>query len=205
MSMSGPDRAPRTWTARRSTADLRIAGAARRAALREADLADVGRQGLSVAKLAERAVPHPAEVVSHRLASFLEDRFTTDSERLSRPEFLDRNALANPSLAIDALHLELLRVSRLSREMVAAVVSGEGPIVQASRDEIGAIRLLIDQIESFVNQLELERLPLQPGDVPDTFADVDALVNDLGYRPNTSIEVGVRRFVDWYKDYYQVD
>ncbi len=48
-------------------------------------------------------------------------------------------------------------------------------------------------------------LPLQPGDVPDTYADVDALVNDFGYRPNTSIEVGVRRFVDWYKAYYQVD
>ena len=47
-------------------------------------------------------------------------------------------------------------------------------------------------------------LPLQPGDVPDTYADVDALVNDIGYRPATSIEVGVRRFVDWYKDYYRV-
>jgi len=51
---------------------------------------------------------------------------------------------------------------------------------------------------------EKNMLPLQPGDVPDTYADVDALVNDLGYRPNTSIEVGVRKFVDWYKDYYHV-
>jgi len=48
-------------------------------------------------------------------------------------------------------------------------------------------------------------LPLQPGDVPDTYADVDALVNDIGYRPSTSIEVGVRRFVDWYQDFYQVN
>ena len=47
-------------------------------------------------------------------------------------------------------------------------------------------------------------LPLQPGDVPDTHADVGELVNDFDYRPNTSIEVGVRRFVDWYKDYYRV-
>ncbi len=52
---------------------------------------------------------------------------------------------------------------------------------------------------------EKNMLPLQPGDVPDTYANVDALVNDFGYRPNTSIEVGVRRFVDWYKAYYQVD
>jgi UDP-glucuronate 4-epimerase len=47
-------------------------------------------------------------------------------------------------------------------------------------------------------------LPLQPGDVPDTYADVDALVEDIGYRPSTSIEVGVRRFVDWYKNYYGI-
>ncbi len=47
-------------------------------------------------------------------------------------------------------------------------------------------------------------LPLQPGDVPDTYADVDDLVSEFGYRPNTSIEVGVRRFVEWYKDFYGV-
>ena len=58
--------------------------------------------------------------------------------------------------------------------------------------------------ECLGRKAEKNLLPLQPGDVPDTDADVDELVNDLGYRPNTSIEVGVRRFVDWYKDYYQV-
>ena len=52
---------------------------------------------------------------------------------------------------------------------------------------------------------EKKLLPLQPGDVPDTFADVDDLAKDFGYRPNTDIEVGVRRFVDWYKNYYQVE
>ena len=41
-------------------------------------------------------------------------------------------------------------------------------------------------------------LPLQPGDVPDTYADIDDLVRDVGYRPATPVEVGVRRFVDWY-------
>jgi UDP-glucuronate 4-epimerase len=46
-------------------------------------------------------------------------------------------------------------------------------------------------------------LPLQPGDVPDTFADVEDLVRDVGYRPATAIEVGVRRFVDWYLEYYK--
>ena len=52
---------------------------------------------------------------------------------------------------------------------------------------------------------EKNLLPLQPGDVPDTYADIDDLVSTIGYRPNTSIEVGVRRFVDWYRDYYGIE
>ncbi len=47
-------------------------------------------------------------------------------------------------------------------------------------------------------------LPLQPGDVPNTYADVDALIKDVGYKPNTSIEVGIERFVKWYRDYYKI-
>lgn len=47
-------------------------------------------------------------------------------------------------------------------------------------------------------------LPLQPGDVPDTFADVQDLVRDVGYRPSTSVETGVARFVEWYLSYYKV-
>jgi UDP-glucuronate 4-epimerase len=45
-------------------------------------------------------------------------------------------------------------------------------------------------------------LPMQPGDVPDTFADIDDLVRDVGYRPATPIETGVRHFVDWFCQYY---
>ena len=46
-------------------------------------------------------------------------------------------------------------------------------------------------------------LPMQLGDVPKTFADVDALVADIGFQPKTPIEVGVQRFVDWYRDFYR--
>ncbi len=46
-------------------------------------------------------------------------------------------------------------------------------------------------------------LPMQPGDVPDTFADVDDLMNDVGYKPNTPIEVGIKNFVEWYRTYYK--
>ena len=49
---------------------------------------------------------------------------------------------------------------------------------------------------------EKNLLPLQPGDVPDTYADVAALTADTGYHPDTPIEEGVKRFVDWYRDYY---
>lgn len=49
-----------------------------------------------------------------------------------------------------------------------------------------------------------EMLPLQPGDVPDTFADASELVHDVGYQPNTPVEEGVRQFVEWYRGYYQV-
>jgi UDP-glucuronate 4-epimerase len=49
---------------------------------------------------------------------------------------------------------------------------------------------------------ERRLLPLQPGDVPDTFADVESLRRDVGYAPSTPIEVGVARFVDWYRTFY---
>jgi UDP-glucuronate 4-epimerase len=47
-------------------------------------------------------------------------------------------------------------------------------------------------------------LPLQPGDVPDTYADVQDLVRDVGYKPETSVEQGVANFVAWYRGYYGV-
>jgi len=51
---------------------------------------------------------------------------------------------------------------------------------------------------------KMNLLPLQPGDVPDTYADVADLVRDTGYQPSTSIETGISRFVAWYKSYYGV-
>jgi UDP-glucuronate 4-epimerase len=56
--------------------------------------------------------------------------------------------------------------------------------------------------ECLGRRAEKVMLPLQPGDVPDTWADVEDLVRDTGYRPSTPVEVGVRRFVDWYRGYY---
>ena len=53
-------------------------------------------------------------------------------------------------------------------------------------------------------QAEKNFLPMQPGDVPATYADVDDLVSDLDYKPNTSLEYGIKQFVDWYRTYYGV-
>jgi UDP-glucuronate 4-epimerase len=63
----------------------------------------------------------------------------------------------------------------------------------------------IEVLESCLGRKAVKNLlPMQPGDVPDTYADVDALARDVGYRPATSIEDGIARFVAWYRDYYRV-
>ena len=51
---------------------------------------------------------------------------------------------------------------------------------------------------------EKRLLPLQPGDVPATYADVEDLTRDVGFKPSTSIETGIARFVQWYREYYEV-
>ncbi|HYG26564.1 MAG TPA: NAD-dependent epimerase [Caulobacteraceae bacterium] len=51
---------------------------------------------------------------------------------------------------------------------------------------------------------QLQMLPLQPGDVPDTEADVSELAASTGYKPRVTVEEGVRKFVDWYRGYYGV-
>ena len=65
---------------------------------------------------------------------------------------------------------------------------------------------LLDFIGAIEKALGIEArkdyLPLQPGDVPATYADIDALADYVGYRPGTPIEVGIGRFVDWYRRYY---
>jgi len=58
--------------------------------------------------------------------------------------------------------------------------------------------------ETLGKKAEKTFLPLQPGDVPATYADVDDLIQDVGFKPDTPIEVGIRRFVAWYREYYKV-
>ena len=63
----------------------------------------------------------------------------------------------------------------------------------------------ISAIEEALNiKADKELLPLQPGDVPETYANVDDLVKDFDYKPSMSVKQGVQNFVEWYKEYYAV-
>ena len=63
----------------------------------------------------------------------------------------------------------------------------------------------IEAIESATGKKAKKNfLPIQPGDVPATYADVQDLVSTAGFKPGTSIQEGIRKFVDWYKEYYKV-
>ena len=72
-----------------------------------------------------------------------------------------------------------------------------------SNRPIGLLRYIELLEECLGRKAEKILLPMQPGDVADTFADVSELVTDIGYRPTTPVEQGVRHFVDWYLDYYR--
>lgn len=64
---------------------------------------------------------------------------------------------------------------------------------------------LIEIMEACLEKTAIKNmLPMQPGDVPITYADVDDLIEDVGFKPNTPIEIGVEKFVNWYRAYYQV-
>ncbi len=68
------------------------------------------------------------------------------------------------------------------------------------------------QLLEFINMIEralgkkarMNPLPMQPGDVPSTYADIDDLMKDVSFKPATSVEDGIRRFIEWYREYYKV-
>ena len=66
---------------------------------------------------------------------------------------------------------------------------------------------LMDYIEALENALDKKAekifLPLQPGDLPETYADVNDLVDQFNYKPSTTVEEGISRFINWYREYYE--
>jgi UDP-glucuronate 4-epimerase len=92
--------------------------------------------------------------------------------------------------------------------------SGEAPDPATSRapfrlfniggsEPVGLMRYIEILEECLGVKAKLEMLPLQPGDVPETAADASDLAAEIGYAPATPVEEGVRRFVEWYRDYYR--
>jgi UDP-glucuronate 4-epimerase len=69
-------------------------------------------------------------------------------------------------------------------------------------EELNRVVALLEQ--ALGHKAVKEMLPMQPGDVPATFADVGNLMRDIGFRPETRIEDGIRNFVAWYRDHYRV-
>jgi len=68
------------------------------------------------------------------------------------------------------------------------------------------LNYFIEVLEEHLGKKAIKKLlPMQPGDVPETFADIDELVKDINYKPKVSIEEGIKRFVEWFKDYYKIN
>ena len=101
------------------------------------------------------------------------------------------------------------------RTYVNPVLPGDHPDPSASKapwrvynignnkpEELMHVVTLLEQ--GFGRPAEKKLMPMQPGDVLETFADVSDLARDIGFRPQTRIEDGVAKFVAWYRDYHQV-
>ncbi len=85
--------------------------------------------------------------------------------------------------------------------------SSKGPYVVYNIGNNAPVKLMefISVIEKSLGQeAKKDFMPMQAGDVSATYADVQSLIDNLGYQPNTPLEVGVENFVHWYRDFYQV-
>jgi UDP-glucuronate 4-epimerase len=98
-------------------------------------------------------------------------------------------------------------VSAIGR-LIENVPAGNGDEAPARIYNVGNNKpeQLMRLVQVIENELGLEAvktmLPMQPGDVEETFADVDDLMRDVGFKPDTPIEEGIRQFVAWYRNYY---
>ncbi len=86
-------------------------------------------------------------------------------------------------------------------------IPGEAPyrLYNIGNNQPVALMQFIEVLEAALGtKAQKNLLPMQPGDVPMTYADVEDLVKDVGFQPHTPLEVGIKRFVKWYRSYYNV-
>ena len=90
-----------------------------------------------------------------------------------------------------------------SQSSLTSTATAPYKIYNIGNNQPVTLRRFITAIESACGKKAKENLlPMQAGDVPITYADVDELINEIDFKPNTSIEEGISNFVEWYKDYY---
>jgi UDP-glucuronate 4-epimerase len=78
-------------------------------------------------------------------------------------------------------------------------------IYNIGNNDVQELSRYIEVLENCLGKKAIKNyLPLQPGDVPATYADVEDLVQDVGFKPNTSIEEGIAKFVAWFRDYHKM-
>ena len=95
--------------------------------------------------------------------------------------------------------------STVDGEEVGAVRHSNSDIYNIGSNNPIELRAFLQTLEQVLNRpARINYLELQPGDVEDTFANVDKIMDDFGYKPGTDIQTGIKRFVDWYLDYYGV-
>ena len=85
----------------------------------------------------------------------------------------------------------------------SATSSAPWRIYNIGNNKTVELKEYISALESAMEkEAKKEMLPLQPGDVPDTFANIDALAKDFNYKPSTTVDIGMKKFVEWFNSYY---
>mgnify|MGYP005990277075 CR=1 FL=1 len=96
-------------------------------------------------------------------------------------------------------------IDRIPQPQVNATTTVQAPykIYNIGNNQPVTLRRFITALETALGQKAVENhLPMQPGDVPTTYANIDGLIADIGFKPQTRIEDGIGQFVDWYQQYY---
>jgi UDP-glucuronate 4-epimerase len=109
--------------------------------------------------------------------------------------------------AVEAVERLLDRIPEPSQgsidETDPAASNGPWKIYNVGNDHTVEISRVVEVIEAELGLVAIKELaPMQPGDVAETRADVSDLVRDVGFRPSTSLEDGIKSFVAWYRDYH---
>jgi UDP-glucuronate 4-epimerase len=92
-----------------------------------------------------------------------------------------------------------------SRDADAATSSAPYRLYNIGNNRPISLGAFIETLESCIgSSVKKNYLPMQPGDLPSTVADIDDLVRDVGFAPSTPIEIGLQRFVSWYREYYGI-